>query len=299
MCGSTAVALGEDAEMAGSKRGKRKRGGQERPQGSIRRSQVVTTFGPGAMVDLVNDAVLMGGLDLWNYSGEYPTIPENRLRARIYEALQRSCDEGERVELSLDQPFRAPPAGEDKSPSRGSGIRAIEFPRWFVCQSCRALVRKDQLEYKGKSYRHYCLGRKNGVAVPVRFVSACKRGHLQDFPWLMFAHKNSNICSAPQLFLDEGASGDFSEVRVRCEGCGHPPRRLSEAKNEESMPFCQGHRPWLGYEASQECEERQKLIVRTASNSYFPQIMSALTIPDPDDELRDKIEPLMHLLRNV
>jgi hypothetical protein len=278
---------------------KKSRRGQEPPQGAIRQSQIVTTFGPGAMVDLVHDAVLIGGLDLWNYEGGAKHITEPRLRARVIEALQRGNEDDEQIDLSADQPFRAPPEGDDAAPSRNCGIRAIEFPRWFVCQACRALVRKDQLEYKGHAYRHYCLGKHNGVAVPVRFVSACKRGHLDDFPWVGFAHKEGPLCSTPQLYLHEGASGDFSEVTVHCETCQRPPRRLSEAKNPLAMPECGGWRPWLGVNAKQDCEERQKLIVRTASNSYFPQVMSALTIPDPDDELRGKLATVMDSLRKA
>ena len=37
----------------------------DRADGEIRRSQMVTTFGPGSLVDLVNDAVLVCGLDRW------------------------------------------------------------------------------------------------------------------------------------------------------------------------------------------------------------------------------------------
>ena len=40
---------------------------QRPPAGKIRQSQVVTTFGPGAMVDLLDKAVLIGGLDFWRY----------------------------------------------------------------------------------------------------------------------------------------------------------------------------------------------------------------------------------------
>ena len=36
-----------------------------KPAGQIRQSQVVTTFGPGAMVDLPDHAVIIGGLDHW------------------------------------------------------------------------------------------------------------------------------------------------------------------------------------------------------------------------------------------
>jgi hypothetical protein len=34
-----------------------------RPNGQIRQSQIVTTFGPGAIVDLPDHAVIVGGLD--------------------------------------------------------------------------------------------------------------------------------------------------------------------------------------------------------------------------------------------
>jgi hypothetical protein len=36
-----------------------------RPDGNIRHSQVVTTYGPGALVDLVDDAAIVSGLSWW------------------------------------------------------------------------------------------------------------------------------------------------------------------------------------------------------------------------------------------
>ena len=38
-----------------------------RPDGQLRQSQLVTTFGPGAMVDLVDRAVVIGGLEHWGF----------------------------------------------------------------------------------------------------------------------------------------------------------------------------------------------------------------------------------------
>src|ERR1039457_1817451 len=37
------------------------------PDGKVRQSQAASTFGPGAMIDLVHDAVVIGGLDFWRY----------------------------------------------------------------------------------------------------------------------------------------------------------------------------------------------------------------------------------------
>jgi hypothetical protein len=39
------------------------------PDGKLRRSQLITAYGPGAMVDLVADAVVIGGLDFWQGDG--------------------------------------------------------------------------------------------------------------------------------------------------------------------------------------------------------------------------------------
>ena len=57
--------------------------------------------------------------------------------------------------------------------------------------------------------------------MPVRFVAACKNGHLQDWPWIAFVHEMQSKprCAMASLRLEEGASGDFSEIWVRCD-CG-------------------------------------------------------------------------------
>jgi hypothetical protein len=56
--------------------------GAARPAGQIRQSQIVTTFGPGAMVDLTDYAVIVAGLDHWSGYKEFP-IHEERLAAKV------------------------------------------------------------------------------------------------------------------------------------------------------------------------------------------------------------------------
>ena len=53
----------------------------KKPHGEIRQSQLVTTFGPGSMVDLPNHSVLVAGLDFWSAGGE--TISEPRLARKL------------------------------------------------------------------------------------------------------------------------------------------------------------------------------------------------------------------------
>lgn len=270
---------------------------QQQPDGTVRQSQVVTTFGPGSMVDLLNDAVLIGGLDFWSYDKGYaiPHIPEPRLRDAIAERFQEVGRE-----LSADNPFRAPPAGNDREPSRFAGITVLEFPQWFVCQSpsCRALMRKDGLDLKSHRYWHQCTRTEKAECVPVRFVMACKKGHADEFPWISFVHEAQQRprCAAPSLTFEEGASGDFNDIQVSC-ACG-ALAKLSQVLGGMKL-HCRGERPWLGPEGKEECAEPAKLLTRTASNSYFPQVMSALSIPDPSGEVRERVRAVWDVLKSA
>ena len=54
----------------------------KRPHGQIRKSQVVTTFGPGAPLDLPDYSVLVGGLEHWSLEGR-EQVQEPRLVAKL------------------------------------------------------------------------------------------------------------------------------------------------------------------------------------------------------------------------
>src|ERR1051326_9608214 len=57
-----------------------------KPQGELRQSQVVMTFGPGSMVDLPKHSVLIAGLDYWSAGGT--DIFEARLAAKAAKLLE-------------------------------------------------------------------------------------------------------------------------------------------------------------------------------------------------------------------
>lgn len=264
--------------------------------GKIRRSQLVGTFGPGSLVDLIDHAVVVGGLEFWNYpkGKPLPIVPEPRLREKLAERLLRLDSP---VQLSTDAPFREPPTGEQEA-SPGRGVQVLEMPEWFVCQgeSCRSLLKRPSLELKSGRYVHRCANGKTENALPVRFVAACRNGHLQEFPWTSFAHAEAKEdCTAPRLRFEEGVSGDFSEIRVLCDACGSG-QAMSNALVQQLAFDCGGQRPWLGRDGVEECGEKLRLMVRTASNSYFAQVVSALSIPDPTRLLQERVEEQWSIL---
>jgi len=271
------------------------------PDGTIRQSQLVTTFGPGAMVDLVNYAVLIGGLDTWRYEkgDDEHAVHERRLQGVIAGRLGAIGRE-----LSAENPFRTPPFGDDRAPSRQQGIAALEFPRWFVCQnpSCRALVHQAKHDLqphpKTKKYQHRC--EKGGVwnCVPVRFVMACARGHMDDVHWPSFVHPSPGGCSTPALRWVEGAVGNFEDIAVRCKTCGNSV----PLRNAWNRPYgtCTGARPWLGSDAKESsCQAQMRPLVRTASNSYFPQLVSVVSIPEAADDLTQRLGAVWNRIQEV
>ena len=236
--------------------------------GQIRRGQVITTYGPGALIDLPRHSAIIGGLDTWPGPGSLEEIDEPRLVDKL------------RIMTGVTSPrLYAPPpdAGNPREPLLGIG--AWRFPEWFVVQDeagsegrerSRRLVHRKALEH----------GRFEGRSVvATRFVRACPRGHVDDVDWRWFVHGSDDACRA-QLWLDErGTSGDLSDLTIRCE-CGRQ-RSMSEATQLELNPLgtCRGARPWLGLNANEPCTQPSRLLIRTASNAYFPQILSVLSLP--------------------
>ncbi len=85
---------------------------------------------------------------------------------------------------------------------------------------------------------------------------------------------------------------------MRCEACKFR-RPLADATvpNGKVLGTCQGHRPWIGSFAKEPYCIREKtgkpefnrLLVRSASNAYFSQILSVIFLPDSDSALWDAV----------
>ena len=51
--------------------------------GQIRRGQVITTYGPGALIDLPRHSAIVGGLDTWPKTNDLEEIVEPRLARKL------------------------------------------------------------------------------------------------------------------------------------------------------------------------------------------------------------------------
>ena len=242
----------------------------------LRSNQLITTFGPGSMVDLPHNSIIIGGLETWRYESDKPCIVEE---ARLSAKLGRLFGKKSLV-------LKSPPPAPDSIYAAGRvhpGVGGYIFPHWFVVQKVelspdkhkrRRLVHRDELT----SQSRFFLDGRNENVVPTRFVRACRKGHVGDIQWRGFVHRGGDTCFQGIWMEERGTTGDLSDTWIVCE-CG-AQRCLREATNEKALGVCNGSQPWLGDFDEKACGDTNRLLVRTASNSYFPQVMSVISIPD-------------------
>lgn len=257
--------------------------------GQVRQSQVITTYGPGALIDLPRYSAIVGGLDTWPQPADLAEITEPRLTHKL-----------ERMTSVPAPRLFAPPPDSNDPREATRGIGAYRFPEWFVVQEAaasedrersRRLVHRKALDDKWRYERL--------PVVATRFVRACPKGHVDDIDWRAFAHRTDDGCRR-QLWLDErGTSGDLADLVVRCE-CGKS-HGLDDAALIEmrSLGTCQGRRPWLGQNSNEGCNQPARLLIRTASNAYFPQVVSVLSLPERGTAVEEAVREVWELLQVV
>jgi hypothetical protein len=264
--------------------------------GNIRRAQLISPFGVGAMSVLVDGtSVITGGLDYW-----YPNPSEDENFA-LGEYQKHDWRLEERLRVGS---FRLPPdfrRGNRKKDQINSGLHVpvLRFPRWHFCMYCKRLeyepLTMSQIvccpDSKHAGHRY----RTRMSQVP--FVAICSHGHIVDFPFSGWVHRSANPACQGVLRLKSRGGGSLEGQVVQCDECGaerslrgiteaHFDTRdhsehttLSDHLSSDGEPFlCSGSEPWLQQE-SNGCGEPIRGALRSASNVYFPKVESSIYLP--------------------
>jgi Domain of unknown function (DUF1998) len=241
--------------------------------GEIRPSQAVTQSGPGSLLDLPTLSMIVAGIDSWNVSTAR-RVDEPRLARRL------------RVET-----FREPPYF--RSADGLGGIPARLFPRFLACPRCNRLAPHTNFEFEPRAARHLCKsptcsGGGKAIAYPARYMVACARGHLADFPWHQYIHGPGANCTEELRLEDTGRTGAITDIWIKCEKHG-VSRNLGQAfgvAGRQRLPRCSAERPWFGDVDPAGCDEQPRVLLRGASNAYFPVTESAISIPPWSDPIQ-------------
>lgn len=242
------------------------------PLGKVRRSQLISTYGIGAIVDLEKGSFMPMGLDDLDAATRSPSliVHEARLAAQ----------------LGVEH-FRLPPVAAELAGGQveaRSSIPAIRFPQWHECPQCHRIgTQGEPFELSSDGNRLECKAHGKGVpTTPVRFVLACRNGHIDEFPWVWWAHRkrDGGACNRPLLELTSlGKSAALADLHVHCKTC-NSSASLGDAFGPEILrgQKCRGVRPWL-HDREEGCDQTPRVLQRGASNAHFAVVVSALSIP--------------------
>ena len=265
----------------------------------VRRSQLISPWGVGAIIPFPNDESLMiAGLDLWRY-------PNNKSGFIIKD---------ERLQMRLGiKELRWPPDFRDQSTDSANSnltIPAVRFPTWHYCPNCGQMLKSTYFSPIPRCERiQWEKGRKcppnrsQKRMIPERFVVVCPDGHINDFPISEWVHQDGDHTYIPGTCKIRrstgGVSASLASITYECT-CG-AKRNLGSVMQPGALSTihyrCNGAKPWLGmdHDPQHPCGKIDdvRVLLRGASNVWFADTRSSISIPTTDS---DTDRSLVHVL---
>ena len=277
-------------------------------QRTIPRSQFIYPYGPGAILD---------------WGQECFVVLDTRLSSNPSWKFGRVIRLA-RLEGALGvQNFRMPPVasrfGHQKVP-----VAVHRFPAWLFCPRCRTLYHwtwKKEKDSKGRPPRcpsKTCQKPSTVELVPMRYVAACVKGHLEDVNWHWWAHsgpKGTRECETSYKYpnlefrADSGRGATLDALSVRCRTCGSK-RTLKDLLRPGSVGghrMGMGKQPWQPMNEAEDCDERLHVLQRSQTAVHYSETRSAIDIrqlvtievTERERALEATLKPLLKVLSEL
>lgn len=244
--------------------------------GEIRPNQLITTFGPGSIVDAVKDSVTILDLNYWKEKGK------KIIDGRLASYLGVDCFYMPRTSYSGDIPV-------------------VTFPYMHVCSNVkcgRIFDARESFELDKYLKFGVTCPSCHKQAYPSRFITICEDGHMNDFPWSWWVHRGSDICKGQLRMYSTGNTSTLADMWVECT-CG-AKRSMSGATQKENFEgmTCIGHHPFRPNHKNEKCNKELIPSQRGASNVYFAVSRSAISIPPWINPLYNLIDEHLRLIES-
>jgi MrfA Zn-binding domain len=245
---------------------------------SLRRSQYITTYGPGAILEGQDGPRVIPSLAL-------SRIFEGR-RLRDFEITDGRLSESLLNGAGI---LRLPSNAELGLPEMNWIHDTFPFPSWALCISHNVLYRKTASDNRAcpncaplsNQYDAWRTVRRHAI----RFVRACSSGHLDDVDWIRLIPHAGHACN-PSYLLWEGGGGALRHITIRCPIC----RQTINLGTAYARTWpCSGRYPELG-RITPGCPVQANIIQRGAANLRIAELRTSLTIPPRDTALHRLLE---------
>lgn len=261
--------------------------------GDIRKTQMITTFGVGSIVDFKDDTVIIASTDDWDYNPNDNEEVENR---KIF-------NENLSVITGAEYFLMPRTTQSTNSFSNGKNIPSYVFPEKLHCSRCGNIYDFRELDVKK---RHKCPQCGNNINAS-RFIVVCSKGHMDDFPYDWWVH-NGKICpsgvKSPRIrMVNIYNRTDFDSLRLECTEC-KTTRSMVQVFSENALyDFqCTCKHPHFKEPFARVqygCHEKMRARLRSASGVYFPITKAALLIPPWSKKVVNCIQKNYSILKVV
>ncbi|MFY0690759.1 MAG: DUF1998 domain-containing protein [Paracoccaceae bacterium] len=235
---------------------------------SLRRAQLVSPFGVGALCEIDGQSFFVKGTHRWPGGRNLKEVKLQSLTSKLH--------------------------GVSRLMKPEFSVSVTRFPRWHFCPGCRVMSQwtsqQDRHEDDEPLPAPRCNNKscKNRALVPMRFIAVCDKGHVDEIDWYYWAHRgaqqaSTGSCSraeAKLVFNVTGRSGgDFKSMQVACS-CG--AKKSLEGISDRSLPQgCKGYQPGEGNSGCTEKDGRPSKMwmePRGSSALHYASVISALDI---------------------
>jgi hypothetical protein len=238
----------------------------------IRRSQFVTTYGPGAIIE-------------GRYGPRVILMPDIGLGRLFSQALLEKFEIPDIRMTYLVNGARIFALPTNASLNKNEAVyiyRTREFPAWRICTD----IKKHQKSvlYNGENKGGKCPGCGN-TGEPVRFIIACPEGHMDDIPWEWAIHGKEKELNCQGWFYWHGGGSSVKNIDIECPTC-HNKITMGDIYGRnwrctERFPEREYSQPWR----PGRCGSDMTVIQRQATNLRIPEVLTLLTIPKYDTRI--------------
>lgn len=261
--------------------------------GDIRKTQMITTFGVGSIVDFKDDTVIIASTDDWDHNPNNVDEVENR---KIF---------NENLSVITEKEYFLMPrtTQSTNSFSKSKNIPSYIFPEKLHCSKCGNIYDFRELDIKD---RHRCPQCRNNLTAS-RFIVVCAKGHMDDFPYDWWVH-NGKPCpsgnKSPRIkMVNVYNRTDIDSLRLECTEC-KATRSMVQVFSENALSefHCTCKHPHFKdpyARVKYGCHDKMRARLRSASGVYFPITKAALLIPPWSKKVVNCIQKNYGILKAV
>ena len=261
--------------------------------GDLREEQLITTYGPGSILDLVDYPVLIKSSVYWltDNPGEEPVSSQS---LKIQDLAIQDLIEKKLIELTKGRSYpikqikglmKPPPEANELNKYFGrlgnTVIDAQRFPQYHRCLRCNHFCKLDEDDMSTMCAK--CGGKLEAT----RWILMCRNGHIHDFNWHQAMFDTGCNCNPDNsgneesnlTYKDSGENGTFADIKISCKKCKVSSNLgFLKSKLDGDDGKCNGKMLWFK-DTKENCGEKLQLTLRGQSNVYVSETINKISLP--------------------